>query len=208
MIFQWHALLPVKPTRSAKTRLRNATSDNGRHAQLVRAIQVDTLAAILSVDASIIAGVHLVGDNRIAQTDDDRIQRYADPDGGLNVALADTAASVQQRYPAAAIIALVADLPSLRARELLEVLRQAEAVPRAVVLDSIGTGTTMLTALAGRQLAPSFGTDSARLHQEGGAVALQAPPGARTDVDTPEDLRQCLRLGVGAHTAGMVAYLV
>ena len=59
----------------------------------------------------------------------------------------------------------------------------------------------------GVALAPRFGTDSARRHRDSGAVELTgAWPGLRHDIDTPEDLAQARRLGLGAATARAVEH--
>jgi 2-phospho-L-lactate guanylyltransferase len=131
-----------------------------------------------------------------------------DGGGGLNAALAQAAQQLAAEHPEDAVVALLADLPALRPAELLDVLRQALAVRRGFVADADGSGTTMLTASSGTQLAPAFGVESARRHRESGALELNAGPGARRDVDTAADLEQCLVLGVGEHTAGMVAHLL
>jgi 2-phospho-L-lactate guanylyltransferase len=71
------------------------------------------------------------------------------------------------------------------------------------VADAAGTGTTLLTAL-GVGLDPHFGAGSARAHQQAGAVPLAGDwPGLTRDVDTAEDLRAALALGVGPRTAAL-----
>jgi 2-phospho-L-lactate/phosphoenolpyruvate guanylyltransferase len=205
----WHVILPLKPPVVAKTRLRSATRSSGRHGDLVRAIQLDTLQAVLDVaPAAAICGIHLVGDDTIdVPIGDPRVELVADPGRGLNTAISATEAEIRRRWPNDAVVAMVADLPALRSADLVEVLRRAATVGRGFVADAAGTGTTMLTARPGRLLAPEFGDSSAARHRESGAVQLPAAAGASHDVDTAEDLRRCLQLGVGGHTARMVAYL-
>jgi 2-phospho-L-lactate guanylyltransferase len=68
----------------------------------------------------------------------------------------------------------------------------------------------MLLATDGRALNPHFGVKSRAAHVDAGYVdlALDEPgeirtliAGARRDVDTPADLWDARRIGVGSHTA-------
>ena len=81
----------------------------------------------------------------------------------------------------------------------------ALAAGRGFVADAEGVGTTLLAAAPGTPLQPRFGADSARAHRDSGAVALPAPAALRRDVDTPADLREALRLGVGPRTRDVVS---
>jgi 2-phospho-L-lactate guanylyltransferase len=204
----WRVILPLKPTGLAKTRLREATGTTARHAELVQAIQLDTLQAVLDADAPI-SGVHVIGRTAIfGDGVPGRVYLTPDPPDGLNAAIEHAAADIRRGWPSAGVIVLVADLPALRPADVTAVLQAAAQHDRGVVLDAAGTGTTMLTARPGTELAPDYGEGSAARHRRGGAVELPAPLGARTDVDTAEDLRRCLQLGVGIHTARMVSHLV
>ena len=81
-------------------------------------------------------------------------------------------------------------------------LHAAASRDRAFVVDSAGTGTTVLSARPGQPLEPAFGLDSARAHAAGGAVALTGSwPSVRQDVDAPPDLAAAVELGVGRWTA-------
>jgi 2-phospho-L-lactate guanylyltransferase len=204
MQLRWRVIIPVKPQQLSKTRLRDATGSISHHHELVRAIQLDTITAVLAA-GSLLAGVHIVGEFSALPAG---VHQHRDPQRGLNAALASVAASVALRWPNEGVIALMADLPALRPAELAEVLHNAAQVDRGLVIDAAGTGTTMLTAAPGCELKPSFGVNSAALHLAGGATALDAADGARSDVDTAEDLRRCIQLGVGEHTARMLTYLI
>ncbi|MCZ9346581.1 2-phospho-L-lactate guanylyltransferase, partial [Streptomyces sp. TRM76130] len=76
--------------------------------------------------------------------------------------------------------------------------------------DAAGLGTTLLAVAPGRALDPSFGPDSRRGHRASDAVELRldAVHSVRQDVDTGEDLRAALALGVGPRTAAAVARLL
>jgi 2-phospho-L-lactate guanylyltransferase len=218
---RWQVMIPIRPAGTGKTRLRGAT-EAALHADLVQALQRDALEAVLRArqasavspgsTAGEIAGVHVVTD---PQRDADRrrplpagVSMIADGGGGLNAALQAGAAALAVLFPGDGIAALVGDLPALTASEFLDVLANAAAVPRGFVADHDATGTTMLLAGPGIALQPQFGPGSAQRHRDSGAVALAAGPGARSDVDTREDLQRCLRLGVGSHTSALVARLL
>lgn len=88
---------------------------------------------------------------------------------------------------------MLGDLPALRPADLTAALRAARLVPRGVVADHTGEGTTLLTTRNMRQdpHTPQFGPGSARLHSEAGYRPLQVPASSslRRDVDTAADLR-------------------
>jgi 2-phospho-L-lactate guanylyltransferase len=89
------------------------------------------------------------------------------------------------------------------------VLDAASAAPNAFVADAAGIGTTLYTARPDASFTPAFGLDSRARHREGGAreLALEDVPSVRRDVDTMEDLRAALELGVGPHTASVAPLL-
>jgi 2-phospho-L-lactate/phosphoenolpyruvate guanylyltransferase len=206
-VHTWSVVVPAKRLALAKTRLRPLTATVpdalAAHYDLVLALLADTVEAALECPAV---------DAVVVVTDDPAAERVVrglgattvadEPDGGLNPALAHGAARL--RGPVAA---LSSDLPALRAAELAEALAAATDRPRAFVADADGRGTTLLTA-AGAPLDPRFGPDSAAAHAEGGAVRLDGDwPGLRRDVDTEDDLRAAVRLGVGRSTTLALAGL-
>jgi 2-phospho-L-lactate guanylyltransferase len=216
---QWRVLVPIKHGVPAKTRLRPATRDQTQHAELVRAIQLDTLDAVLALRRNpLLAGLFVVSGQLsthratpamtapLAQLPAE-IELLPDAGGGLNPALATAAAGLARRFPGDGVVAMVADLPALRAADLLAVLRQAPVAGRGFVRDIDGTGTTLLAAGPGSPLTPLFGPDSARRHLESGARELDAAVGLRCDVDSAADLHRCLQLGVGMQTSQLVAHL-
>ncbi|MEO6502871.1 MAG: 2-phospho-L-lactate guanylyltransferase [Jatrophihabitantaceae bacterium] len=217
---QWRVLVPIKHGAPAKTRLRAATSEQAQHAELVRAIQLDTLDAVLALRTHpLLGGVFVVtglvarhgaGQNSglPASTLPAEIKILPDTGGGLNPALAAAAAELARRFPADGVVAMVGDLPALRAADLLAVLRQAPAAGRSFVRDADGSGTTLLAAGSGSQLTPLFGPDSAQRHLASGARELDAAASLRCDVDSAADLRRCLELGVGMLTSQLMAGLV
>ncbi|CAO0830054.1 Phosphoenolpyruvate guanylyltransferase OS=Streptomyces microflavus OX=1919 GN=cofC PE=3 SV=1 [Streptomyces microflavus] len=123
------------------------------------------------------------------------------PAAGLNAALAYGARSVRALSPAVPVAALNADLPALRAGELARVLDFASAFPRAFLRGRGGNRNDICPA-AGDGIAPAFGGRSAARHLASGAVEITLPgvDSVRRDVDTGEDLKVALALGVGPHT--------
>jgi 2-phospho-L-lactate guanylyltransferase len=203
----WAVVVPAKRLDRAKTRLRPMSARLGgaperRHADLVLALLADTVEAALA--CPVVDSVVVVTDDPAAAAVVREVgaRTVPDlPDRGLNPALEHGARSTG----AAAVAALSSDLPALRPEELGAALTAAVAAPRCFVAAAGGTGTTLLTAV-GVPLGPRFGPDSAAAHRSGGAVPLDgAWPGLARDVDTEEDLRAALRLGVGRHTAHLLA---
>ncbi|CAN5461871.1 hypothetical protein BH10ACT8_BH10ACT8_15230 [soil metagenome] len=206
---------------TGKSRLRGATPDEGTHRRLVRAIQLDALAAVAAARAmrrpesanpdagaarQTIVGVHVISSQPLSDVVPG-VGMLPDAGGGLNAALRAAAARVRMAAPDAALLAMVADLPCLRAEDVLGVIEQAAGHRRSFVADVEGSGTTMLAVTTGVELLPQFGIGSAGRHAAGGSIALRAARTARCDVDTPADLQQCLALGVGTHTRSMLAEL-
>lgn len=176
----WTLLVPLKPPRVAKSRLRGAVPGMP-HEELVLALAEATVRAasgspevgrLVVIGHGVQLGFELLPDRH----------------GDLNEALREAAAQV--RGPVAA---MPADLPALRPGELTEALRRVDG--RGFVPDAEGTGTVLLAAQRG-PLRPCFGPGSAKAHEDDGAHRLDhAWPTLRRDVDTPADLREALRLG-------------
>lgn len=201
----WVVVVPVKPSARAKSRLDVAGV--GR-ADLARAIALDTLAAATACD--VVAQVVVV-------TDDATLAREAAlipalrfvPEGdarGLDAAVATGVAAIDPdgRMPRAA---LLGDLPALRPEDLADALRAAASVPRAVVADAEGTGSTLVTAAAGVEWTSSFGDGSFARHVDLGCRALEIPDAStlRRDVDTAAQLDAARALGLGSQTSALLS---
>ncbi|MDQ0793786.1 2-phospho-L-lactate guanylyltransferase [Streptomyces sp. B1I3] len=203
----WSLVVPLKPLARAKSRLGRATGEELRP-RLALAFALDTVAAALSCRA--VRDVVVVTDDPVAAPALAALGARTVPDApaaGLDAALEHGVRSVRSRRPDAAVAALNADLPALRAEELARVLEFSTEFPRAFVTDAQGIGTTFLSAMPGFELRPSFGGPSRARHLESGAVEVSAPglDSVRRDVDTGDDLRVALELGVGRFTAGLTA---
>lgn len=203
---RWTVVLPVKRLALAKSRLRATLPlPPGAAEALVLAMARDTAAAALACE--------LVG-RVIAVTSDpaaaralalDGTECVSDVPGGLNFSVAHGASRAAALAPAWGVAVLGADLPALRPGELAEALAACGG-GRAHVADAAGTGTTLLAAPPGTALAPAFGPGSAQAHAASGAEALTTDwPSLRLDVDTAADLRAAQRLGLGRHTAEVLA---
>ena len=205
-------LLPVKPPAHGKSRLVGlppaALTDEGRVA-LATAFALDTAAACLA--ASAVGAVLAVTDDARFASSLVALGCAAIPDGvseDLNGSLRLAAAEAVRRWPGLRPVALCGDLPALRPRDLDAALSAASAAGGACfVADAAGTGTTLYSAPVA-DFAPSYGVDSARLHAASGARALDGElVSLRHDVDTLEDLRAVVPLGLGARTTLVAARL-
>ncbi|WP_229867189.1 2-phospho-L-lactate guanylyltransferase [Streptomyces gelaticus] len=199
----WSLVVPLKPLARAKSRLAPAAGAELRP-RLALAFARDTVAAALSCPA--VLDVVVVTDDPEAGAALTAIGARVvpdEPDRGLNAALAHGERAVRAGRPRAAVAALNADLPALRPAELARVLDYSAEFPRAFVADAAGIGTTFLSAAPGVELRPAFGGPSRARHLDSGAVEIDLAgiDSVRQDVDTGEDLRAALALGVGAHTA-------
>ncbi|PBC61104.1 2-phospho-L-lactate guanylyltransferase [Streptomyces sp. Tue6028] len=207
---RWTVVVPLKPLARAKSRLADTAAD-GLRPGLALAFAQDTVAAVLACAA--VLDVAVVTDDVLAGRELAALGARVVPDepgGGLNAALAHAAAVVRSRSPESAVAALNADLPALRPTELARVLEAAAEFPRSFLPDAAAIGTTLLAASPGRELLPAFGTESRARHRASGAVeiGLDAVDSVRQDVDTGDDLRAALALGVGPRTAAVAAHLL
>ncbi|WP_333777649.1 2-phospho-L-lactate guanylyltransferase [Streptomyces sp. IBSBF 3136] len=207
---QWTLVIPLKPLARAKSRLADTAADGVRPG-LALAFAQDTVVAALSCRA--VADVAVVTDDVLAGRELAALGARIVPDAprnGLNAALGHGADAVREIHPDAAVAALNADLPALRPLELSRVLDAAAEFPRAFLADAATLGTTLLAAAPGRELSPAFGTDSRARHRLSGAaeLGLAGVDSVRQDVDTGEDLRAALALGVGRYTAAVSAGLL
>jgi 2-phospho-L-lactate guanylyltransferase len=199
----WSLVVPLKPLAVAKSRLAEAAG--AVRPALALAFAVDTVAAALACPE--VADVTVVTDDPVTGAELAGLGAFVvadEPAAGLNAALRHGAGHVRERRPYAPVAALNGDLPALRPAELAAVLREAvRAQERAFLADVAGVGTTLLAAPPRQLLSPAFGGASRARHLASGAreITLPAVPSVRQDVDTPDDLRAALTLGVGPRTA-------
>lgn len=202
----WTAVIPVKRLDMAKSRLGD-TADP-RRPELALAFALDVAWAckqaksverviIVTDDQEVIGAMKLI---------DPAMAICPEPsEGGLNAAVRAGAA-----LATSPVVAVAGDLPALTGAALDAVLTLASEVPRSLLCDAQGSGTAMLCAVDVSQLEPRFGPRSRSAHVADGSTDLGldlAGPisgllaRARRDVDTPADLWDAVRMGVGTHTA-------
>lgn len=199
-------LVPVKPTALAKSRLA-PLGDEARQS-LVAAFAVDTVTAALA--SPLVGAVLVVTDDHVLAATLRGLGAHVVPDGvtdDLNGSLLQAAAEARRRWPELAPAAVCADLPALRSADLTRALEAASEHGTSFVPDVNGDGTTMVVALSAEEFAPRFGAGSRDAHVSEGAHELVEidVPTLRRDVDTPDDLRDAVRLGVGKRTAEVAA---
>lgn len=205
---RWTVLVPVKRLALAKTRLAPAVpaaSGSPTRAELALALATDAVTAALACDrvarVLVITSDPVVGPALAARGAD----VVADvPEAGLDEALRHAAERARVDDPGTGLAALSADLPALSPAALSAVLGAATRAPSAVVPDAAGTGTVLLTAAPGAPLRPAYGAGSLARHVALGAVRLDAAPALRRDVDTPADLAEAARIGLGPATAALL----
>ncbi|MGD0067755.1 MAG: 2-phospho-L-lactate guanylyltransferase [Streptosporangiaceae bacterium] len=207
--FPWSVLMPVKVLALAKSRL--AALAGPRRGELALALACDTVAAALR--AGLVARVIVITDDQLAGPALAGLGALIVPDeprDGLNAALRHGAGHAVARWPGDGTVAVSADLPALRPDELGRALRAAAACPSAFVADTPGDGTTLYATAPGVAFRPAFGPASRSRHAAGGAVELDLDdiPGLRRDVDTADDLRGAVTLGLGPRSAPLAAELL
>jgi 2-phospho-L-lactate guanylyltransferase len=194
-------LVPVKDGRGAKTRLGGV--DAAGRAELMSAFARDAIGAALGTS---LVEVHVVGDPAAMAGLAADLGVPVVPDegeGDLNQALRRAAARVAR--PGRGLAVMLGDLPCLRTTDLELALDRGG---RGYVADAAGTGTTLLFTAPGADLDPRFGPGSAAAHEASGATPVAgALPTLRLDVDTTGDLDRAVGLGVGRHTAEVLARL-
>lgn len=178
-------LIPVKSLATAKTRLHERPEVRRRVAQ--------TLAArTLGVGLQCLPRSHvmvLTADSEVAAHVRARGARASfDQADELNLSLTAGLSAYRRSSPDTTVCILVADLPMLTPSALREVLNEVlvSDSPRHVV-DQHATGTTFISVPPDSSLPMVFGRDSATRFAAAGSIALDAPVGMRTDLDTPAD---------------------
>lgn len=213
----WVAIVPVKGTRRAKSRLEPLS---GR-AELATAFALDTIAALQAAE-QITAVFVVTGCRHVAARVKElgAIVVMEDAVGGppgdipgqphdrLNFAVGLGLAAAHDRFPEAGLAVFTGDLPALTPADVDAALALADAQERSVIPDADGTGTTALLARAGIELTPRFGVGSRQAHERKGHVVLDiaADSRIRHDVDRADDLDRAVTLGVGPHTSALLAH--
>jgi 2-phospho-L-lactate/phosphoenolpyruvate guanylyltransferase len=205
----WSLVIPVKVLAQAKTRLTGLAAE--RRSRLVLAMAADTVAAALQADS--VAKVLVVTDDALVRDATGGLGAIVLPDtrAGLNEALEYGAAYAQERWPGRGRCGLAGDLPAMRSAELAAALRVAAGLGAAFVPDADGTGTALYATAPGLPFRPRFGPSSRQQHLDSGAREISADEtggalvGLRRDVDTVDDLRAAVAIGLGPRTRAELA---
>ncbi|MDP9849482.1 2-phospho-L-lactate guanylyltransferase [Streptosporangium lutulentum] len=202
--FTWTLVVPVKTLVAAKTRLSAAAGPH--RAALAVAIACDTVEAALS--CVLVSRVVVVTGDPVAAEALGEVGAHVvgDPEAGLNAALRRGALEAVRLAPGDAVGALQADLPALRPAELALVLTASAEFDQMFLPDAVEVGTTFYGVRPGVPFTPGFGGESRDRHLRRGAkeLCLDGIDSVRRDVDTPDDLRAALALGVGPRTLAVV----
>lgn len=181
-------ILPVKDPRRGKSRLSVPGADRQ---ELILAMLRDTLEAVLATGRGQVVLVGPAAD--VEALSHEYGAGFLRHGGVLNEAIAAACS------PELLCAALLPDLPALRAEDLDDVLSRNA---RGYVPDAAGTGTTLALD---QGLVPRFGPGSAAAFHAVGLPRLTAAPSLRRDVDTAGDLAAAEQLGLGRHTAALLA---
>ncbi|MBO0833124.1 MAG: 2-phospho-L-lactate guanylyltransferase [Actinobacteria bacterium] len=204
-VLTWSLVVPVKVLALAKSRLTGLTGAD--RSRLALAMAADTVAA--AMQAASVAAVLVVTDDREVADTAAGLGAIVVPDvpaAGLNEAVSYGAGYAGERWPDRGRAGLAGDLPAVRATELTTALTAAAELGVAFVPDADGTGTTLYAAVPGARFRPRFGHGSARRHLADGAAEVQhgGLAGLRRDVDTADDLRKAVALGLGPRTSAVL----
>lgn len=201
-------IVPVKPPAYAKSRLGGLGDEVRR--SLAAAFALDTVVAALA--CARVANVLVVTDDHRFAEEVRRLGADVIPDGAagdLNGSLEQGAAEVRRHGPLLHLAALCADLPALSPEVLDRALLAATPAGLGFVADAEGHGTTLVTSPDLATFLPRFGPGSRAEHLATGGVEVadEGLERLRRDVDTPADLEEALRLGIGPHTSRVTADL-
>lgn len=189
------ALVPIRGLATAKTRL-GSDLDAGERVELVTGLLRRTLAA--TRDARRIAGTIVVTKDPDAAgiAQELRAVGLVERAPGLNEAI-EAARSVAIARGATAILVLPADLPSVSAAAVDDLIERANSVGTAASLvtlvhDRHGPGTNALLVSPPAAIGPAFGEGSRAAHEARAAAAgaryLELDGPLSLDLDTPADL--------------------
>lgn len=196
----WTAIIPVRSLTASKSRLQGAPGNPADFTAAFLSDVADACRTSENIEHTIV--VTPSGDvAELAETLGCAVHRESDATG-INEAINQARTIVDANRP---VIAILGDTPCLTGAVLDVVIATANDHPVSFVPDAAGTGSTMWCA-RDSTASPHFGQHSRARHRQAGATELgtkQASPTwarARRDVDTPVDLWDAVRLGVGPAT--------
>lgn len=196
----WWIVIPVKHPRRGKSRLQPPSGVD--RVQLNAAMAIDTIEA---------AATAVGRDRVIVVTDLAALCPHGcvlvdDPGGGLNAAVrAGIAAATARSASVEPVAVLLGDHPALRPAELADALSRCARLPSAVVPDTDGTGTALLTALDPATMRPQFGPGSAAAHSRWARLVDGVAESVTVDVDDAQSLQRARAIGLGSRTMAVLA---
>jgi 2-phospho-L-lactate guanylyltransferase len=198
---------------AAKSRLAPLLSPAARR-DLALAMLADVLAVCQTMPdhAGLVAVVDDDAARAVAVTAGATV--VADPGTGDMNAAARAGIAAALACAATTVLVLPGDIPRLSHADLAALHAAAGAHPRALVVGASrdGRGTNALLLRPPQVIAPSFGPPSVDRHLAAGRAAgaqttVVAALGLADDVDTPTDLRDLPRAGLGPATTAALAAL-
>lgn len=179
----WTAIVPIKPVAIRKTRLHSHYS-RAQITELTNAMLSRVLGELAK--CSRVTNVVVLG----AEIPDGWTgAAWTDEAGDLNLALNAAAAQVPER-----LLIVHADLPSLGAVDIQELIECAERQGIAVAPDRSGSGTNAIALVDPAAVTFAFGLNSFTRHKAlfpGCAVVRR--PGLQFDVDLPVDAAEAIQ---------------
>lgn len=205
---QVSVLVPVKPLHLAKQRLAPVLTPSERR-QLAAAMLEDVIEACLAAGAFL--DVALVTSDPAVIAIARRLDIAAieeDAVNGVNAAIRTGRSNLPS--PAAGIVVLPGDVPSVTAAALRRVAALCSTENTVVLIAASRDGGTNLLACSPLDLVePSFGADSFARHRASarrlGIEPIQSLPGQPDlDLDHPEDLQSFIAMRTATHTHALL----
>jgi 2-phospho-L-lactate guanylyltransferase len=187
------AIVPVKPLRTAKSRLSAVLTRDEREilSQQMLINTLDLLREVKEIERTLVVS----RDTKALSIARKHGARTVTENGApeLNNALA-RATVVAQQYDISGVLVIPADLPLMRIDDVENLISKATDPPVVVIApDRHGRGTNALLSSPPSLIEYDFGTDSferhvARAKAAGVQIVICKNPSIGLDVDLPEDL--------------------
>ena len=199
-------LVPVKALAEGKTRLAPMLSEAARRA-VSRAMLTDVVSSVLQVPA--VDRVAVVSSDPSLLALARGLGALAVDEGwprGLNGAT-ELGTDFCVRHGATTLLVLLSDLPLIRPQDIARLFAQLSGRPEILLVRcKYGDGTNAFLRVPPLVMRPCFGGPSLAAHQkaarqQGIACRVVEAPSIRFDLDSVEDLKQCVHQRLAPHTA-------
>jgi 2-phospho-L-lactate guanylyltransferase len=187
------AIVPVKPLRTAKSRLSSVLTRDEREilSQQMLINTLDLLREVKEIERTLVVS----RDTKVLSIARKHGARTVTENGApeLNNALA-RATAVAQQYDISGVLVIPADLPLMRMNDVEKLISKATDPPVVVIApDRHGSGTNALLSSPPGLIEYDFGIDSFERHVARAKAArirlvICENPSIGLDVDLPEDL--------------------